>query len=558
MIYIREDLPQKLSGITTLHIKFDFNQEVINIIKQCNKYNYDKKSYTWEVPINSLSFLLDNLTYVDDITLSLKKEDNNIEKLIPKNINNYRTKPFKHQLEGIEYGLNNNNWLLLDSPGLGKSIQMIYLAEELKAQKGLEHCLIICGINTLKTNWKKEIKKHSNLDCRILGEKISKKGNVSYASIKERAAELMNPINEFFIITNIETLRSDDIIQAFRTTKNKIGMIVLDEAHKCKGTSATQSNNLLKLKDYDYKIALTGTLLMNKPIDAFVPLKWIGKEKATLTNFKSQYCEFGGFGGHQIIGFKNIDILKELIDSCSLRRTKDILEDLPPKTVIKEIIELDDQHRKFYDNVKNGVKEECDKIELKAGNVLALTTRLRQATACPSSLTTTPIMSSKIQRAVDLVEEICSQGNKVVIMSTFKDPVDQLKLLLKDYNPLIGYGDMKEDIDKNVDLFQTDDKYKVFICTSSKCGTGITLNAASYMIMLDTPFTYAATEQCEDRIHRIGSHEPVFIYRLICQNTFDEIVDNIVETKKAISDFIIDDKLDANTVNLLRTYIQEL
>lgn len=46
MIYIREDLPQKLSGITTLHIKFDFNQEVINIIKQCNKYNYDKKTYT--------------------------------------------------------------------------------------------------------------------------------------------------------------------------------------------------------------------------------------------------------------------------------------------------------------------------------------------------------------------------------------------------------------------------------------------------------------------------------------------------------------------------------
>ena len=83
----------------------------------------------------------------------------------------------------------------------------------------------------------------------------------------------MNPIKEFFIITNIETLRSDDIIQAFRTTKNKIRMIVLDEAHKCKGTSATQSNNLLKLKDYDYKIALTGTLLMNKPIDAFVPLK---------------------------------------------------------------------------------------------------------------------------------------------------------------------------------------------------------------------------------------------------------------------------------------------
>lgn len=113
------------------------------------------------------------------------------------------------------------------------TVQMIYLAEELKAQCGLEHCLIICGINTLKTNWKREIEKYSTLSCRILGEKISKKGKISYSSIKERAAELMNPIDEFFVICNIETLRSADVIQALKTTKNKIGMIVLDEAHKC-------------------------------------------------------------------------------------------------------------------------------------------------------------------------------------------------------------------------------------------------------------------------------------------------------------------------------------
>ena len=64
--------------------------------------------------------------------------------------NQYPTPPFEHQLDGIKYGLNHDKWLLLDEPGLGKTLQVIYLAEELKAQENIEHCLIICGINTLK------------------------------------------------------------------------------------------------------------------------------------------------------------------------------------------------------------------------------------------------------------------------------------------------------------------------------------------------------------------------------------------------------------------------
>lgn len=315
--------------------------------------------------------------------------------------------------------------MLLDQPGLGKTNSAIYLAEELKAQKGLQHCLIICGVNTLKANWEKEIIKFSNLSCRILGKRVNRKGNISYASVKERAAELMHPIDEFFIITNIETIRSEDIVQALRTTKNKIDMVVMDEAHKV-SNSSMQGKNMLKLNRYRYKIALTGTLILNNPLSAYGPLKWIGVEHANLTTFKSQYCVFGGFGGHQIIGYKNLDILKQEIESCSLRRLKSDMKDLPPKIVINEVIEMDDKHRKFYDAVKDGIKEECNKVILDANNTLALTTRLRQATACPSILTTENIISSKVQRAIDLVEELCAAGEKVVIMSVFKETLNVL------------------------------------------------------------------------------------------------------------------------------------
>ena len=557
MIYIDERKPCKLSGLSSLFISFKYNPEIVSAIKSSDKYIFDKKTFQWEVPLTSLAYLLDTLTYLDDITLRLLQEGEQKELLYPKLKHKYP--PFEHQVEGITYGLQHDNWLLLDSPGMGKTLQMIYLAEELKAQKGLEHCLIICGINTLKANWKKEIQKYSTESCRILGEKISKKGRVSYGSIKERASELMEPSDAFFLIINVEALRSDEVMYALKNTKNNIGMIVLDEAHKCKGSTTQQGAHLLKLTDYEHKIGLTGTLIMNKPIDAYTALKWIGVEKSNLSNFKSQYCVYGGFGGHQIVGYKNLDLLKSEIDSCSLRRKKEDLKDFPPKTVITELVEMDDTHRKFYEAIQNGIKDECDKIELNPNNVLALSTRLRQATTCPSILTTTPILSSKIARAVDLVEEICADGDKVVIMSTFKETLNTLNELLKDYNPLLGTGDIPDDrVSKNIDLFQSDPKYKVFLGTTAKCGTGITLNAASYMICVDMPWTPALQEQVEDRINRINNTKPAFIYRLVCQNTLDEVVANILEVKQAVSDYMIDDKNDAAVLNILKNYILDL
>ena len=555
MIYIFEDKTQKLSGNTSLFLSFAFNQEIIDIVKASGPHRYDKTTKLWEVSIPNLPYLLDSLVYYDDIKLVVKEEDEVKETILP--ALEYKTEPFPYQLDGVTYGLNHDKWLLLDSPGLGKSLQTIYLAEELSAQRGLKHCLIVCGVATLRANWEKEIKRHSNKDCVIIGKKTNSKGKVKWETVPKRAEQLRSKIDEFFIIMNIETLRSNEVIEALKENVNEIDMIIFDEAHKAKGWSSQQGKNLLKLKDFRYKVACTGTILMNNPLDAYVPLKWIGVEKSTVTTFKNQYCEFGGFGGYEIIGFKNLNLLKNQLETCSLRRTKDLL-DLPPKNVINEFVELSEEHRAFYDSVKDGVKSECDKVELNSANILALTTRLRQATSCPSVLTSTPIFSSKLERAIDLVDEIVGNGDKVVIMSTFKEPVYLLQEALKKYNPLIGLGDLKDsEVSNNIDLFQNEEKYKVFIGTTSKVGTGITLTRARYMICIDSPWTAALQEQVEDRIHRIGSTQPVFIYRLIADNTIDVMVSKLLEKKKAISDFIVDDADDEDTMNILRNYIKE-
>ena len=543
--------PHKISGLSSLVVQFDYNPYIVDALKTVPTYNYDKKTKLWEFPIAYLGRLLDNLTFLDDIQLKLLdtpeseqfhfNKKHNLEPLSEIEKVSFKMKPFDHQLEAINFGLSQEKWLLLDSMGLGKTNSIIWLAETLKRRGEIDHCFIICGVNSLKQNWKKEIAKFSTESAVVLGEYITRTGTIRYRSMDKRAEQLKNHIDEFFVITNLESLRDDRIIEAFKKSENKFGMIAFDEAHKAATKSSQQGTNLLKL-DAPFKIAATGTLITNNPLSAYVPLSWTGNERATLTNYKSQYCNFGGFKNAQVIGFKNLDVLQEEINNCSLRRTLDqVRSDMPPKTVTLEVLEPDEDQRKFYEAIKEGVKEEADKIELKSANLLALTTRLRQATICPSILTTQAISSCKIDRCVELIHELTSQGEKVVVLSVFKETLNELAAKLGQFRFSINTGDTPDAVvSNNVSRFQDDPKEQVFAGTWGKVGTGWTLNAASYLICLDTPYTAAMFDQGTDRIWRVNNDRPAFITVLLCKDTIDERVQEIIETKKELSEYLVD------------------
>jgi SNF2 family DNA or RNA helicase len=558
MILIEEKQTKKLPGITSLFISFSYNPEIVNILKSTDTHHYDTKNKVWEVGLNNLSLLLDSLCQIDDIELKLLKEKTKEQEKENK-LHKYKTKPFEYQEKGIQFGLNHNKWLLLDAPGLGKSLQIIYLAQELKQKYDIKHCLIICGVNTLKFNWKKEIEKHSNLTCKILGETTNSKGVTKIGSVSDRLEQLKKPIKEFFVITNIETLRDNNIIKELVSNKHNIfDMIVVDEIHTTKNPSSQQGKNLLKLNKSKFLIGATGTLLLNNPLDLYVPLKWIGAEKACYSMFKYFYCRFGGPFNNALIGFKNLNILKDQLQKYSLRRTKDILN-LPPKTIINEYVDLNDKHKLFYENIKQGIVNEVDKVVLNPSSVLGMVARLRQATACPSILTSENIESSKIARAVDLSEQILSCGDKVVIFSTFKQTCNVLFDKLKEYNPVICNGDIKDQIiDQNIEKFQNDSECKVMIATHQKMGTGVTLTASNYVIFIDTPYTDALYTQAQDRCYRIGSKNPVTIYNLVAKDTVDERVLEIVEDKKALSEYIVDNSITKSGLNSLVKWIEDL
>ena len=565
--------PNKISGSSSLVIQFDYNEFIVDSLKTLPTFHYDKRNKLWEVPIAYLGRILDALTFFDDIQLKLLDTPENgtitfnrkynLEPLSETEKISFKATPFTHQLEAVDFLLKQEKSLLLDGCGVGKSLEMILYAETLKKRGLIDHCLVITGIAGLRGNWEKEIKKFSTETSIVIGKYTTRNGNTRYRSMQKRAEQLKNKIDEFFVLLNVESIRDTKIVEAIKTSENKFGLIAFDEAHKIGAPDTTQYSNLMKL-DSDFKVAATGTLIVNSPLSAFPSLKFTGNDSATLSNFKSQYLSYGGFGNKQVVGSKNLEVLREEIANCSIRRTLyDVRADIPELTIDVEYLEMEEDQQKFYEAIKEGVKEEADKIELKAGNLLALTTRLRQATACPGVLTTQEIESIKVTRAFEYIQEITSQGEKVVVFSVFKEPLHQLASKLDGFRYTLNTGDTPDSVAfDNMTRFQEDPNEQVFLATGQKCGTGFTLNSSMYLIFIDTPYTFSLFEQCYQRVHRINNTRPAFIKVLVCTETIDERVQEIVETKRELGAYLVDgvemNGTDERFTDMLRDLITNL
>lgn len=542
MIQLFERKAGKLPGNTSIYVVSEYNKDVVDIIKCCSERNWNADTKEWEVPIYELASLINKLVDIDSVELNVLRDKKKVMLSIPKGYK-FKMEPFEYQLEGIEYGLNHKGWILGDDQGLGKTFQMIHLAGMLKETEGLKHCLVICGKASLKNNWVADINKHSDLTSYVLGTRYYKRSGKPYVgSVAERVEDLKKDIKEFFIITNIETIRDKEIAKLLQTNKIGIDMIVLDEAHVCKDPTSQQGKNLLKLTKAKRRVALTGTLIMNSPLDAYVPLKWTGNESATYTYFKNRYCIFDAFRRGQVLSYKNLDLLHKQLETCMLRRTKKDKLNLPPKMYSVDIVDLTDKQAILYENVKDQIRDEIDKVSLKALNSMALSMRLRQATAWTGILSSSILESAKINRLDDLLEEITAQGDKALVYSVFKPTVDVMEERYREkYGALTLTGDITNDaeIEEIKRKFQEEDKHKVLIGTWQKMGTGHTLTAANYVIFIDTPWTDADFQQCVDRAYRIGTTKTVHVITIVAKDTFDERVLEIVEGKKSISDYVI-------------------
>ena len=318
--------------------------------------------------------------------------------------------------------------------------------------------------------------------------------------------------------------------------------------HGCKDPTSQQGKALLKLQA-ETMISMTGTPLMNNPLDLYIHLRWLGYEKHAYYSFKKHYCIFGGFGGYQVVGYRNLDQLKEQFEDIMLRRLKKDVLDLPDKIYTTEYVEMSPKQAKIYKEVSMEIKENIDKVT-NAINPLAELIRLRQATGYTGILSSTIQESAKLDRLEELLDEIVSNGGKALIFSNWTAMTNPTFERFKRFNPAIITGETKNRVEQQ-DKFMNDDTCKIIIGTIGAMGTGLTLTAGSTVIFLDEPWNRATREQAEDRAHRIGTKENVNIIFLITKNTIDERIHDIVEQKGHLADMLVDGKVVGDKKQLI-------
>lgn len=579
------------------NIQFKYNQQVIELIKAVPGRRWVPEDKMWTIPADKLGFLIAQFkatpfeSELKIVSQEQLNENATVEgvKEIPdwdlSDVNLYVEEGhqlFSHQIDTMKYYLwrihngYNSGFLLADEPGAGKTLQIMNIAMWKKEHKHSKHCLIIVCVNSAKYNWVEDIEKHTNgrEHPYIIGSRIRRNGTINCSgSGKDKMKDLItgkmygkedgDPL-PYFLVMNIESLRTkvgktkvvtNEIIRMIND--NEIDSIAIDEVHKNASPSSIQGQQLNTIKKKAKKkiewFPLTGTPITSKPTDVFTPLGLIGGH--TVTSFWEwchMFCVYGGFGGKEIVGYKNIPYLKTLLQPNMLRRLKKDILDLPPKIYHVEYVENTPYQQKLYEQVSEELKQEKDSI-LKSLNPMTRFLRLRQVNGSPELVDSSLIVdksylshNAKFQRALELIDEIVESGEKVVVFSNWVEPLRTFyRFISPKYKVCCYTGTMPSDErEKHKSVFINNPNYPIMIGTFGALGTSHTLTVASNIIFLDECWNPSDQTQAEDRLVRPGQNNTVNIYSIITKDTVDDVVHNILSKKDSVAKFIVDDELD--------------
>lgn len=463
------------------------------------------------------------------------------------NFTTWKTEPYEHQKAFLKFSESHAQMLLLDQPGLGKTKQSLDLIANRILAGQIRKALIIVGVSGLQYNWQNEVKKHTDLVGYILGTRpVGKSGLQTKIGSGRDKVDDVNRLKKMaaqVIITNIESLRNAAIVEALKQQVQDgiIGMVVVDEVHKCKNPKAKQTEGLLEL-DTHYKLGLTGTPIVNSPLDLYAMMKWLNRTVPPKTYFEAKYCIKGGFEDREVIGYKNLDDLAFDFHCWTLRRTKKECLDLPEKTIQTYYVDLLPEQKKLYKEIQKDLRERSAEI-MAAASPMGQLVGLKKATGCPPRVMESfpPEACAKLESLLDIIEEVIASGQKIVIFCYHVFTIEYLNWALRKhgYNPALIYGAISNEIrDANENAFQTIPECNIILGNYQTMGTGINLTASSTIVEYELPWTAADEEQAQDRCHRIGQFNPVNVIRLVTRGTYDVVNEEIVDGKYELSETI--------------------
>ncbi|MEW5815101.1 MAG: DEAD/DEAH box helicase [Spirochaetota bacterium] len=439
-----------------------------------------------------------------------------------------KTWPLPHQTEAIDFISRHHEVALFDEQGLGKTKIIIDSLFGSMKNGELEGALVISPMSLLY-NWEYEVTKHSSLIPIVL------KGTG-----REKRYKFLTGAN--FYITNYEAVISE-LERIKRFCRSRKVAIVLDESAKIKNPKTKTAQSLFKLRPYSTKrIIVTGTPVANKPVDLWSQFFFLDGGALlgdSFIEFKARYNE------------KNPDYiealteLKKTVTEHSIRRCKDDVLELPEKKFVNIYVALKGEQLKLYSQLREELRIEVqdikgNKIIDEAENILKKLLRLTQ-------IASNPILidkgykeePAKFAALEYLVKDAVVKDEKAIIWTNFVDNITILKNRLKQYSPLIIYGDVpvKERADA-VKAFQESRDNSVIIANPSAAREGLTLTRANNAIYLDRNFNLVDYLQSQDRIHRISQTKECRIFKILAKGTVDEYIDRIIDVKAEIAGYV--------------------
>ena len=277
----------------------------------------------------------------------------------------------------------------------------------------------------------------------------------------------------------------------------------------------------------EYVLELTGTPVVNNNVDLIQQLTIMDRLKdfGGYSKFMARYCA----GERKSSHLKELNYL--LRKNCFFRRMKkDVLDQLPEKTRSYLVTDID--NRKEYEVAERDVIKYL--VQYKDADDEKIQRAIRGAVMVKMSILKQISAKGKVSGAVEFIHNTIDGGQKLIVFCFLKEVVAALKQEFRDAVTVTG-----DDNDRQkqwaVDRFQEDEQCRLIILNYRSGGTGLTLTAASNVLFVEFPWTYSDCCQAEDRAHRNGQKNAVTCTYLLGQDTIDEYMYNLIQSKKDIA-----------------------
>ncbi len=420
--------------------------------------------------------------------------------------------------------------VLADDMGLGKTLQVITLLLKY-AEEGLldrEKAIVIVPTSLLG-NWQREIARFAP---------------ALTVHLYHGAARSLPDVGDYHVLlTTYGVVRSEEGL-----AKLPWRVAVIDEAQAIKNPSAKQTRAVKKIKAA-VRIAMSGTPVENRLLDYWSLLDY------TLPKFLGSRKYFNEQYGRPIQGEHDRRVaarFQRLTAPFVLRRLKtdrDIITDLPDKVVQTEHCALTPEQTALYQSV---IAENMRRVEQsegigRQGLILKLITALKQVCNHPAQFLKQGAADFRQSGKAELLRErltsILENGDKALIFTQYREMGELLQQMIrKEFGletPFLHGGSSTKQRDEMVDRFQTDSDTPLLLVSIKAGGTGLNLTAANHVIHYDLWWNPAVEAQATDRAYRIGQERTVFVHRLVTAATFEERIDQLIESKRDLAELSV-------------------